>query len=165
MWLRYIHPCNLFQAVKITNTYSTRSYVWNRITLHDSSIGYVDLNRDVRHSLSPLAPCQSQSKPESMPELHLSVIFIIAKVVRSCQSALLRAMFIRPGIVRYLVTDLVRDHVIAALARATLVKATLIRATLAKAILVRATLVRATLVRANLLSHITYSLSTKWNIH
>jgi len=67
-----------------------------------------------------------------MSESHLSVTFIAAGTVRSCQSALVRAMFIRAGIVRDLVRDLVRDHV-------------------------RAAHVRATLVRANLLSHIIYS--------
>jgi len=81
-----------------------------------------------------------------MSESHLSVTFIAAGIVRSCQSALVRAMFIRARIVRALVRDLVRDHVRAALVRATHVKATL---------------VRATLVRANLLSHIIYSVIHK----
>jgi len=81
-----------------------------------------------------------------MSESHLSVTFIAAGTVRSCQSALVRAMFIRAGIVRAmfiragivrdLVRDLVRDHL-------------------------RAAHVRATLVRANLLSHIIYSLIHK----
>jgi len=77
-----------------------------------------------------------------MSESHLSVTFIAARTVRSCQSALVRAMFIRAGIVRAMfiragiVRDLVRDHL-------------------------RAAHVRATLVRANLLSHIIYSLIHK----
>ena len=45
-------------------------------------------------------------------------------IVRSCQSALVRAMYIRAGIIR----DHVRDHVKAAFVRATLVRATFIRA-------------------------------------
>jgi hypothetical protein len=69
-----------------------------------------------------------------MSESHLSVTFIAARTVRSCQSALIRAMFIGAGIVRAMfiragiVRDLVRDHVKAALVRATLVRATFIRA-------------------------------------
>jgi len=47
-----------------------------------------------------------------------------AGIVRSCQSGLVRAMFIRAGIV----TDHVRDHVNTALLRATLVRARFIRA-------------------------------------
>ena len=71
-----------------------------------------------------------------MPELHLSVTIIAARIVGSCQSSLVRAMFIRARIVRDLVRDLVRDHV-------------------------RAAHVRATLVRANLHSHIIYSVIHK----
>jgi len=81
-----------------------------------------------------------------MSESHLSVTFIAAGTVRSCQSAParamfiragnVRAMFIRAGSVRDVVRDVVRDHV-------------------------RAAHVRATLVRANLLSHIIYSLIHK----
>jgi len=67
-----------------------------------------------------------------MSESNLSVTFITAGTVRSCQRALIRVMFIRAGIVR----DLVRD-------------------------LVRAAHVRATLVRANSLSHIIYSVIHK----
>jgi hypothetical protein len=50
--------------------------------------------------------------------------FISALIKRSCQSALVRAMFIRARIVR----DHVRHHVKAALVRARLVRATFIRA-------------------------------------
>jgi hypothetical protein len=88
------------------------------------------------YPVPPLAPWQSQSEPESMSESHLTVTFMAAGTVRSCQSALVRAMFIRARIVRDLVRDLVRDHV-------------------------RAAHVRATLVRANLLSHIIYSVIPK----
>jgi hypothetical protein len=59
-----------------------------------------------------------------MSESHLSVTFIAAVIVRLCQSALVRAIWIRVGIVR----ALVRDHVKAALVMATLVRATFIRA-------------------------------------
>jgi hypothetical protein len=91
-------------------------------------MGYVDLNQDSYYPVPPLAPCQSQSEPESMSELHMSVTFPAAGIVRSYQSAVIRAMFNRAGIVR----DRVRDHV-------------------------RAAYVTATLVRANLLRHIIYS--------
>jgi len=84
-----------------------------------------------------------------MLEWHISLTCITAMIVRPFQSALVLAIFIRVGII----SDLVRDHVRAALVTAILVKALLVRATL-----VRATLVRATLVRANLHSHIIYSL-------
>jgi len=69
-------------------------------------------------------------------ESFLSVTFITAGIVRSCQSAVGRAPFTRAGIVRSLVRDLVRDNV-------------------------RAAHVRATLVRADFLSHIIYSLIHK----
>jgi len=71
-----------------------------------------------------------------MSESHLSVTFIAAGAVRSFQSALVRAMFIRAGIVPAFLRDLVKD-------------------------LVRVAPVRATLVRANLLSQIIYSLIHK----
>jgi hypothetical protein len=91
-------------------------------------MGYVDPNQDSYYPVPPLAPCQSQSEPESMSESHMSVTFPAAGIVRSYQSAVVRAMFNRAGIV----TDRVRDHV-------------------------RAAYVTATLVRANLLRHIIYS--------
>jgi len=55
-----------------------------------------------------------------MSEVHLSVTFIAAGIVRSCQSALVRVMFIRvmcirAGIVRDLVRDLVRDGLVRAI--------------------------------------------------
>jgi hypothetical protein len=56
-----------------------------------------------------------------MSESHLSVTFIAAGIVRSCQSTLVRAMLIRAGIVR--------DHV-----RATPVRATLLELELAETI-------------------------------
>jgi hypothetical protein len=114
MFLRFLHPCNLFQAVKITNTYSTSTHLWNHITWYTRSPGYVDLNRDAWYpepALVSAAFC-TLSEPESMSESHLSVTFIAAGIVRSCQSALVRAMLIRARIVR--------DHVRATLVRATL---------------------------------------------
>jgi len=51
-----------------------------------------------------------------MTELHLSVIFVAARIVRSCQSTLVRAMLIGAVIVR--------DHVRATPVRATSVQAT-----------------------------------------
>jgi len=146
MFLGFLHPCNLFWAAKIINSYSPSTHVWNHITWYTTSIGYVDLNRDARYPVPSLAPCQSQSEPESMSESHLSVTFITAGIVRSWQRALVRAISIGAGIVRDLVRDLVRDHVRAALVRSRHVKATL---------------VKATLVRSNLLSHIIYSLIHK----
>jgi hypothetical protein len=74
----------------------------------------------------PLAPCQGQSELEPMSESHLLVTFIAGGTARSCQSELVRAVFIRAGIVRDLVRDLVRDHVRAAHVRAPLVRAKLL---------------------------------------
>jgi hypothetical protein len=155
MFLRFLHLCNLFRAVKIINTYSTSTHLSNHITWYTSSPRYLDLNRDVWYpepTLFSAAFC-TWSQPESMSESPLSVTFIAAAIVRSCQSALIRAMLIRAGIVR--------DHV-----RATLVRATLSEPELSEAIsdctfiaeivrdYVRATPVRATLIRLGLSDHI-----------
>jgi len=129
-FLWFFKPCNLFPVVIITNTYSTRSLHWNLITWYSRNIGNDDPNRAAWYSVQFLAPCQSQSEPESMSESHVSVTFIASWIVRSCESALVRAMFIWAVIVRDLVRELVRDYVRAAHVRATPVKATLVRATL-----------------------------------
>jgi len=128
--------------MKKTNPSSSRVHIQNNEIWFTWPIEYVDHNRDTRYPVQPVAPCQSQSEPESMSESHLSVTFIAAWIVRWCQSALTIAMFIGAQIVR----DLVRDHVRTALVSATHVKPTL---------------VRAKLVRANVLSHMIYSLIHK----
>jgi len=155
MFLRFLHSCNLFRTVKITNTYSTSMHLWNHVTWYTRWPKYVDLNRDAWYpepALVSAAFC-TLSEPESMSESHMSVTFIAAGIVRSCQSTLVRAMLIRAGIVR--------DHV-----RATLVKATLSEPELSETIsectfiarivrhYFRATLVRAKLIRPGLSDHI-----------
>jgi len=74
-----------------------------------------------------------------MSESHLSVTFIPASIVRSCQSTHVRAMLIRAGIVRDRFRDPVREYV-------------------------WAPHVRAPLVSKKLLSHVTYSVMHKMMI-
>ena len=176
MFLRFLYPCNLFQLVKITTTYFISRHSWNHIIWYTRWPGYVDLDRDALYpepAHFSAAFCTLE-EPESMSEWHLSVTFFAAGILRSCQSALVRAMLMRAGIVR--------DYVWATLIRATHFRATLVRATLSeprmsqtisdhtfiarivrdyvRATLVRATLVRATSIRPGLSDHIRATLVT-----
>jgi len=171
MFLQFLHPCNLFQEVKIINTYSTSTHLWNHIIWYSRLPGYVYPNRDAWYpepALISAAFC-TVSEPESISESHLSVTFLAAGIARSCQSACVRTMLIRTGIVR--------DHVRGTLAWATVVRHTVVRATLSGPELseiisehtfiagnvrdyLSAILVRATLIRPGLSDHIRAALDT-----
>jgi len=120
---------------------------------------YVDLNSDAWYPEPVLvsAPFCTMSEPESMSESHLSVTFITAGIVWSCQSTLFRAMLI--------IARIARDQARATLVRATLSE-TILECTLKAGIVrdyVRATLVRATSVSLGLLDQIRAAFVTvKW---
>jgi len=159
MFLHFSHPFNLFPAVKITTTYPTRMHRWTDITWYTRWPRYVDLNRDawyVEPALVGAAFC-TLLEPESMSESHLSVTFIAAGIVRSCQSTLVRAMLFGARIVW--------DHARATLVRATLVTGSLLEPKLWETVSehtfiagiirdnVQATLNKATLIWPGLLDH------------